>query len=177
MFIAESVGEKKLKSVNIWQSFKQERGCPMRFIRFFSNVANRRTKCLRQPLSWTSRNIHQFQKKNNFAERLSNKPFLSWLITTPPHFKYVATVRCNLSSIACFLTLMFHKVVWQHTQGAVWFLITSLITRKSSSETKKIENRFKLWQNDGHEFVASRSGPPCIRRPILCKLILKKTKK
>jgi len=36
MFIAESVGEKKLKSVNIWQSVKQERGCPMRFIRFLA---------------------------------------------------------------------------------------------------------------------------------------------
>jgi len=52
-------------------------------------------------------------------ERLSNKPFLTWSVTTPPHLKYVATVLCNLSSIACFLTLMFHKVVWPHTQGAV----------------------------------------------------------
>jgi len=60
-------------------------------------------------------------------ERLSNKPFLTWSVTTPPHLKYVATVLCNLSSVACFLTLMFHKVVWPHTQGAVWFLITSLL--------------------------------------------------
>jgi len=25
-----------------------------------------------------------------------------WLLTTPPHLKYVATLPCNLSLIACF---------------------------------------------------------------------------
>jgi len=33
--------------------------------------------------------------------------------------KYVDTLPCNLSLIACFLTLMFHKVVWQHMQSVV----------------------------------------------------------
>ena len=33
---------------------------------------------------------------------LSNKPFLVWLLTTPPHLKYVATLPCNLSLMACF---------------------------------------------------------------------------
>jgi len=45
-------------------------------------------------------NIHQFKKK--FTDRLSNKPFLIWLLTTPPHLKYVATLPCNLSLMACF---------------------------------------------------------------------------
>jgi len=31
----------------------------------------------------------------------SNKPFLIWLLTTPPHLKYVAALRCNLSLMAC----------------------------------------------------------------------------
>jgi len=31
--------------------------------------------------------------------------------TFPRHIKYVATLPGNLSLIACFLTLMFHKVV------------------------------------------------------------------
>jgi len=31
------------------------------------------------------------------TDRLSNKPVLVWLLTTPPHFKYVATLPCNLS--------------------------------------------------------------------------------
>jgi len=33
---------------------------------------------------------------------LSNKPFLIWLLATPPHLKYVATLPCNLSLMACF---------------------------------------------------------------------------
>jgi len=53
--------------------------------------------------------------------RLNNKPFLIWLLTIPPHLKYVTTVPCNLFLIACFLTLMFHKVVWQHTKGLLIF--------------------------------------------------------
>jgi len=59
--------------------------------------------------------------------RLSNKHFLIWLLTTPPHLKYVATLPCNLSLIACFLTLMFRNLVWQHMQGVVGFLITTLL--------------------------------------------------
>jgi len=37
-----------------------------------------------------------------FTHRLSNKPFLVWLSTTPPHLKYVATLPCNLLLMACF---------------------------------------------------------------------------
>jgi len=33
--------------------------------------------------------------------RLSNKPFLIWLLTKP-HLKYVATLPCNLLLMACF---------------------------------------------------------------------------
>jgi len=44
--------------------------------------------------------IHRFRKK--FTDRLSKEPFLSWLLTTPPHLQYVATLLCNLSLIACF---------------------------------------------------------------------------
>ena len=51
-----------------------------------------------------------------FTDRLSNKPFLIWLLTTLPYLKHVATVPCNSSLIACFLTLMFHKVMWHHAR-------------------------------------------------------------
>ena len=45
-------------------------------------------------------NIHRLKK---FTDRLSNKPFLMWLLTIPPHLKYVAIVLpSNLSLIACF---------------------------------------------------------------------------
>jgi len=40
-----------------------------------------------------------------------------WLLKTPPHLKYVATLPYHLSLFACFLTLMFRKVVWQHMQA------------------------------------------------------------
>ena len=44
-------------------------------------------------------NIHRFKK---ITARLSNKPFLIWLLTTPPHLKYAATLPCDLSLRACF---------------------------------------------------------------------------
>jgi len=63
---------------------------------------------------------------------------LMWLFAIPPHLEYVATLPCNLSLIASFLTLMFHKVhvVWQHMQG-VWDPLLSLcckFTAESSGE-------------------------------------------
>ena len=69
--------------------------------------------------------IHRYHKK--ITDRFSNKPFLIWLLTTAPYLKYVATLPCNLSLIACFLTLMFHKVVRQHMQGVVEFLVTIML--------------------------------------------------
>jgi len=82
-----------------------------------------------------------------FTDRLSNKPFSLWLLTTSPHFKYVAIlspVPCNLSLIACFLTLMFHKIsvtVWAHMQGVVGYLISSLLQiLQRISEKMQIDN-------------------------------------
>ena len=43
-----------------------------------------------------------FPIKENFTDRLRNNPFLIWLLTTSWHFKYVATIPCNLSFMACF---------------------------------------------------------------------------
>jgi len=40
-----------------------------------------------------------------FTYRLSNKYLLIWLLTTAPHLKYVATVPCNLSLMACFAAI------------------------------------------------------------------------
>ena len=108
------------------QSYTQERGCLVH--------------CLRRLAVWwpgarSARINHvlacNFAKHSPilifFHWRLKNKPFLFWLLTTPPHLKYVATLPCNLSLIACFLTVMFHKVVWQHMKGMVDLLITTLL--------------------------------------------------
>jgi len=56
------------------------------------------------------------------TRRLSNKSFLIWLLTTPPHLKYVAIIHCNLSLIACFADIVYK--VSQGMQGAVGLLIT-----------------------------------------------------
>jgi len=47
-------------------------------------------KTNRVTLLVTLPNIHGF--KNNFTGRVSSKPFLIWLLTTPPHPKYAALV-------------------------------------------------------------------------------------
>jgi len=70
-------------------------------LKSFSSVLARRAKCMRQPCS--SLQLCQiFTDLIFFTHRLSNKPFLIRLLTTPPHLKYVATLPCNLSLIACF---------------------------------------------------------------------------
>jgi len=98
--------------VNIWQSYKQERGCLVHFLRLLAVWWPGAQSALHKTtiLLVTLPNIHRFKKI--FNDRLSNKPVLMWLLTTPPHLKYVATLFCNLSLIACFLTLMFHNVLW-----------------------------------------------------------------
>jgi len=85
-----------------------------------------------------------------FTGRLSNKPFLIWLLTTPPsHLKYIASLPCNLWLIACYLTLMFHKIVWQHTRIFNNQLIYERIFQWKNWTSVKIS------QNYGHEFVVS----------------------
>ena len=57
----------------------------------------------------------------SFTGRFLEKFNLIRLLTTPPHLKYVATLPSNLPLIAIFLTLIFHKVMWQHMLGKVGF--------------------------------------------------------
>jgi len=74
-------GEKKLNSVN----------------RLFGEVIQART-LLSHSLSLSYSSVVA-DSKNVFTDRLSSKPFLIWLLTAPPHLKYVATLPCNLSLI------------------------------------------------------------------------------
>jgi len=108
----------------------------------------------------------------SFSPTLSNKLFLICLLTSPSQLKYVATLPCNLSLIACFMTLVFHKVMWQHMHGVVWLLTTSLlqIYGESSSE-KKLCKSVKIWQNNRYKFVSPLFAPPCIDTVSQCPLI------
>jgi len=88
------------KSVNIWQSYKQERGCVMHFARLLSTLLkNKKVHETIMFLLVTLPNIYRLKK---FPDRLSNKPFLICLLTTPRHLQYAATLPCNLSLMACF---------------------------------------------------------------------------
>ena len=45
-----------------------------------------------------------------FTGRLSYKISSMWLLIIPHYLEYLATLPCDLSLIACFLTLLFHNV-------------------------------------------------------------------
>ena len=85
------------KSVNVWQSYKQERYCFVHFLRLLQCVGQA-LKCTRQSRSC----LLLCQILIFFTHRLSKKPFLNWLLTTLPHLKYVATLPCNFWLMACF---------------------------------------------------------------------------
>ena len=87
------------KSVNIWQCYRQERGCLMQLFcasgHHTAKLKKVRDAVHRFPV--TMPNIHRF--KNFFTGRQSSKPVLIWLFTILPHLRYVTTVRCNLSLV------------------------------------------------------------------------------
>jgi len=92
------------------------------------NTAKRRSiKKVHETTTFLLGTLPNINRLKIFTDRLSNKPFLIWLLTIPPHVKYVATLRCNLSLIACFLTLTFRRVVRQHMPGVAGFLTTTLL--------------------------------------------------
>jgi len=64
--IAKSESEKKLKSVNIWQSYKQKRDCLVHVLRLFGSVLDRRESALdNHALACNFANIHRFKKKKS----------------------------------------------------------------------------------------------------------------
>jgi len=66
-----------------------------------------------------------FTDLKKITRKLSNKPFLIWLLTTTSHLKYAATLPCNLSLLACFADINVSQgSVYQHTQGAVGVLVS-----------------------------------------------------
>jgi len=101
--------------------------------------------------------------KQVFTDRLRNKPSLIWLLTTPPHLKYVATLPCNLSLITCFSAFMFHKVVWKHMQGAMGFLITNLLQiYQGIFQWKKFVNRLRF-----DRIIAMSLWPHFLTHPVV----------
>ena len=83
--------------MNIWQSYKQECGCLVQF----AYLANTLLKNEESALLVCNFAKYLLIKKLSLT-RLSSKPFLIWLLATPLHLKYVGTLRCDLSLMACF---------------------------------------------------------------------------
>jgi len=79
-----------------------------------------------------------------FTHRLGNKPFLIWLLKTLPHLKYVATLPCNLSLMACFADIDVSQgsaATYARCDGILNIHLTANLPRNLPE--KKI-NRFKF---------------------------------
>ena len=72
------------------------------------NTAKRRKKCTKQSRSWLLL-CQIFTNLKKIHSQTQHKHFLIWLLRTPPHLKYVATLPCSLSLMACFADIN----VWQ----------------------------------------------------------------
>jgi len=97
-----------------------------------------------------------------FTHRLSNIPFLIWLLITPPHHKYVATLPCNLSLMACFTHINVSQgsvATYAKCGGIFDIRLTANLPR--NLPVNKFLKSAKNWQNYGHESVSSFFGPPC----------------
>jgi len=131
----------------------------MQFVRL-STTLLKDEESARNFLLVTLPHIHRFKK--NFTDRLSNKPFLIRLLTTPPRLKYVASLPCNLSWIACFLTLMFHNVVWQHRQSVVEFLTITLLQNYDGIFQWKKWKSVKIYKTMAMSLWPHFVGLPCL---------------
>ena len=78
--------------------------------------------------------------------RLSNKPYLIWLLTTPLHLKYVATLPCNLSFLACFVDVNVSQgsVATYARCGGIFNMHFGCKFTKEASSEKKFLNRLRF---------------------------------
>jgi len=83
--------------MNIWQSYKQECGCLMHFVRLATKlVKDEESERDNHVLACNFARYSPILKFLLTVSAFSNKPFLIWLLKTR--------------------ALTFHKVVWQHLQ-------------------------------------------------------------
>ena len=102
-----------------------------------------------------------------FIHTLSNKPFLIWLLTIPPHLKYIATqttLPYNLSLVACFTDI-------NVSQGSVATYATCdgifnihLIANVLRNVTVNFFNRLRFDRIMVMSLWPRFFGPPCILR-------------
>jgi len=79
------------------------------------------------------------------VHRLSNKSFLIWLLTTPPHLQYVATLLCNLSLMACFADInVSHGSVTTYARCGGIFNIRLTTNLQRNLQVKIFLNRLRF---------------------------------
>jgi len=84
-----------------------------------------------------------------------------WLLITPPHLKYVATLPCNLSLKACFADINVSQgsvATYARCGGIFDIRLTANLPRNLA--VKKFLKSVKNSHNYGHESVAPFFGPP-----------------
>ena len=91
---------KKIKIGEYSQSYKQERGCLVHFAYLANTLLNDEESARDNHV--LACNSAKYLPIKNFTDRLSNKPFLVWLLTTHRTLICSYTTPCNLSSMACF---------------------------------------------------------------------------
>jgi len=99
--------------------------------------------------------------KNIFTDRLSNKPFLTWLLTTAPYLKYVARLPCYLSLMACFADINVAQgsvATYAKLYGIFSIHLTTNLAR--SLQVKKC-NRFRFDRIVAMSLWPHFFGPPC----------------
>ena len=90
------------KSVHIWQSYEQERGCLMHFARL-ANTQLKDEESARDNHVLAC-NIAEYSPiLILFTRRLSNKPFVIWSLKAAPHLKYAAWCGCDVD-VVCLVT-------------------------------------------------------------------------
>ena len=80
----------------------------------------------------------------SLTDRLTNKPFLIWLLTTPPHLKHAATLPCN-SLRACFADVNVSQgsvAIYTRCVGMFNIHLTANLTR--NPPVKKIMKSVKI---------------------------------
>ena len=123
----------------------------------------------------TLSNIHRF--KFFFHHRLSNKSFLIRLLTTPPYFKYVATLLCNLSLMSFFADMNVSQgsvATYARCGGIFDIRLTTNLPWKLPVKKilKSVRNYRVMVMSLWHRFF----GPPCTSgRIVITTLVYNET--
>jgi len=77
---------KKIELVNIWQRYKQEGGCLVHFVLLATTLLKDEESA--QDSHVLAFNFAKYSPiEIFFTDKLSNKRFLIWSLSTPPHLK------------------------------------------------------------------------------------------